>query len=328
MAKRVLAITNNLQQASYRLRLAALVEPLSRRGIEILVQVRPREWFPRRHLLQSAGDFDAVLLQRKMLDPWDMRTLRRRAKRIVYDVDDAVMYQGGQAGWFNRRLNWRRFISTARRVDLVVAGNEYLADLFRAQGASAVVLPTCVDPNHYQVKASESANGATLVWIGSASTIPYLRQSLPALAKAALAAPGLRLLTIADQSLPHSPIPLEHVTWSVETESAALARGDIGVAPTPTDRWTLGKCGFKIVQYMAAGLPVIASPVGANRELVVDGKTGLLPSDEAAWVAAVAKLSGDAALRKSMGRAGRQRVEEMFTLEKAADSWAKWLSGD
>jgi glycosyltransferase involved in cell wall biosynthesis len=326
--KQVLAITNNLQQASFRLRLAALIEPLARRGVQLHVQVRPRGFFRRRALLRSAGDFDAVLLQRKMLDPSDMRLLRRRARRIVYDVDDAVMYHARPVGWFNERLTWRRFVATARNADLVVAGNEYLAGIFKEQGAQVVVLPTCVDPAHYKPKSAGSSDGITLVWIGSASTLPYLRQSLPALAKAGESVAGLRLLVIADQTLAHSPIPLEHVTWSVGTESAALARGDIGIAPTPTDRWTLGKCGFKIVQYMATGLPVIASPVGANRELVVDGQTGLLAEDENQWTAAIAKLARDSALRQSMGYAGRKRVEEFFTLERAADLWAKWLIGN
>jgi hypothetical protein len=131
--KQVLVITNNLQQASYRLRLAAFIEPLSRRGVQLHAQVRPRGFFPRRALLRSAEDFDAVLLQRKMLDPWDMRLLRDHAKRIVFDVDDAVMYHARPVGWFNERLTWRRFTATARNVNLVFAVNEYLATMFRAK---------------------------------------------------------------------------------------------------------------------------------------------------------------------------------------------------
>jgi glycosyltransferase involved in cell wall biosynthesis len=118
---------------------------------------------------------------------------------------------------------------------------------------------------------------------------------------------------------------IEHDTWSADSEAASLCQGDIGIAPTPTDRWTLGKCGFKIVQYMAAGLPVIASPVGANAELVRAGETGLIPSTIDDWPRAVAALATDPALRARMGAAGRELVEKEYNLERVADQWAELL---
>ena len=127
----------------------------------------------------------------------------------------------------------------------------------------------------------------------------------------------------------HCPIrrvPTEHIAWSESTESAALIRGDIGIAPTPEDRWTLGKCGFKIVQYMAAGLPVIASPVGANREIVLPGETGYLPENPTEWSDAIAALAENSAKRQSQGAAGRSRVEEHFSIDRAADVWAELLA--
>ena len=323
---RVLAITNNLQQASFRLRVQALIAPLSRRGVELTVAVRPRRFFPRRALLKSAASFDAVLLQRKMLDPIDIRLLRRTARRVVFDVDDAVMYHSRPVGPFSNWLTHRRFAATAKNVDLVVAGNEYLAELFRAQGAQAVVLPTGVNPADYGLKSHAATDSPALVWIGSGSTLRYLEASLPALAEAARRVAGLRLIVIADRSLAQSPIPTQHIPWSVEAESAALCRGDIGIAPTPSDPWTLGKCGFKIVQYMAAGLPVIASPVGANSEIVSADQTGLLPTDFSQWPDAIARLAADSELRKRMGMAGRKRVEEHFSNELAADQWTRWLA--
>ena len=163
------------------------------------------------------------------------------------------------------------------------------------------------------------------MWIGSKSTLPYLREIVPLLDRAAKDVPGLRLVTIADATVETSAIPVEHVPWSAETEASALARGDIGIAPTPCDRWTLGKCGFKIVQYMAAGLPVIASPIGANAEIVREGETGFLPQSPEAWPALIAKLAGDASLRARMGEAGRRRVESDYSIESAADAWAKLL---
>lgn len=326
IVSRVLVITNNLQQASFRLRIQALSEGLRRRGVCFDIHLRPREVLARRRLLKSAADYDAVLLQRKMLDPLDTRLLRKKARKLFFDVDDAVMYHSRPIGPLKRWQTWRRFLATARYADLVVAGNEYLADLFRRHGARAIVLPTIVDPAHYQVKSHTACDAPALVWIGSKSTLPYLRQFAPALADAKKRVPSLRLITIADQPLTDAPIPVEHVPWSEQTESAALCRGDIGIAPTPRDRWTLGKCGFKIVQYMAAGLPVIGSPVGANSEIVAPGETGFLPEDPAEWADAVAVLAGDPAKRQAMGTAARKRVEEHFSITRAIDVWAEMLA--
>jgi glycosyltransferase involved in cell wall biosynthesis len=119
---------------------------------------------------------------------------------------------------------------------------------------------------------------------------------------------------------------VEHFPWSEATEAEALCRGDIGIAPTPRDRWTMGKCGFKILQYMAAGLPVIASPVGANAEIVLPGQTGLLPETPDDWPAAIATLARDPDLRSRWGRAGRERVEHHYSLTQAAAQWAKLLA--
>jgi glycosyltransferase involved in cell wall biosynthesis len=337
---RVLVIANNLKQASFRLRIDALRDALARRNIFLDVQLRSRRMLARRRLLRSASNYDAVILQRKLLDPMDARILRRHAKKIFYDVDDAVMFHNRSVSALARWRTTRRFVAIARRIDLAVTGNEYLAALFRRQGAEAIVLPTVVDPSHYQLKSHVKLAPAVapptgtvrLVWIGSRSTLPYLARSIPIIKQAAARVPGLRLLIIADATLKDpaqsGPIlPIDHVLWSESTEAAALIQGDIGIAPTPEDRWTLGKCGFKIIQYMAAGLPVIASPVGANAQIVVPGETGFLPEEAADWLEAIVKLAGDVELRAKMGAAGRARVEKYYSVDHAAEMWAGLLAG-
>jgi glycosyltransferase involved in cell wall biosynthesis len=266
-----------------------------------------------------------VILQRKLLDPWEAAMLRRHARRIFYDVDDAVMYHNRPVRLISRWRTDRRFRATAGVLDHVIAGNEYLADVFRKQGRPATVIPTMVDCARYMAKVHQPTDSPRLVWIGSNSTLNYLEKFMPMIEQAAGIVPGLRLLTIGDKTVTSSIIPVEHEPWSEETEAAALSRGDIGIAPTPSDQWTLGKCGFKILQYMAAGLPVIASPVGANAQIVQDGVTGLLPTDPAQWPAAIAKLAGDVELRARMGQAGRELAALRYSLEVAADAWVKLL---
>ena len=324
---RVLVLANNLAQASYRVRVAALLPLLAARGVDATVALRTGNPLADARLYRSARHFDAVLLQRKFLETWEAWLLRRHARRLVYDVDDALMYHNRPVGLVSRWRTARRFRATARAVDRVVAGNQYLADLFRNAGAAATtVLPTVVDPARYVVKGHADTATPRLVWIGSRSTLGYLRGAIPALARSAARVPGLSLLTVADETLADAPLPVEHAAWSADTEAASLARGDVGIAPTPTDPWTLGKCGFKIVQYMAAGLPVVASPVGANAELVVEGETGFLPRTDEAWAGAIARLASDVGLRRRMGAAGRRRAEAELSVTRAADVWRAVLT--
>jgi glycosyltransferase involved in cell wall biosynthesis len=322
---RVLAITNNLKQASYRLRIAALVAPLAARGVDLAIQVRPRSFFARRRLLRSAADYDAVILQRKLLDPGDAELLKSSGKSIFFDVDDAVMHHNRNVGFIERWRTNRRFEATTAMADHVVAGNKYLAEIFRRRGAVASIIPTTVDPAEYVVKTHAPTSAPRLVWVGSRSTIGYLEEALPAIAEAATRVPGLSLTIIADVTLQHPTLPIEFVPWSAATQSEALLHGDIGIAPTPIDPWTLGKCGFKIVQYMAAGLPTIASPVGANAEIVVDGQTGVLPATWSDWPGAIERLANEVEMRKRFGVAARRRVEELYSVESAADAWATLL---
>jgi glycosyltransferase involved in cell wall biosynthesis len=326
--KRVLVLANNPAQASFRLRVAALAPLLAERGFELEICIRPKGWMagPKlRRALRAAGAYHAVLLQRRFLDPLDAGALRRHARKIFYDIDDALMFHNREVGRISRWRTQRRFRATVPILDHVVAGNEYLAQIFREQGRQVTIIPTVVDAGHYHVKQHAPTPAPRLVWIGSHSTIQYMRQFLPALEEAARMVPGLRLLTVADATVQSAGLPVEHEPWSEPTEAASLCRGDIGIAPMPIDEWTLGKCGFKILQYMAAGLPVIASPVGANAEIVRDGITGLLPRESADWPDAIARLARNAELRAQMGCAARTLVQASYSLARAADDWARVL---
>jgi glycosyltransferase involved in cell wall biosynthesis len=326
--KRVLVLATNLAQASYRLRIAALAPLLAQRGFELDVRLHPRrlselpKWL---RLLRSAGDWHAVVLQRKLLGWTAAKLLRRRARKILYDVDDAVMYHNRPVGLVSRWRTTARFHATARILDHVVAGNEYLAEIFRARGCRATVVPTVLDASRYIAKSHQATDTPRLVWIGSKSTLGYVEEFLPAIEEAARQMPGLRLLIIADKAPASEVVQIEHEIWSEQTEAASLCRGDIGIAPMPADRWTLGKCGFKILQYMAAGLPVIASPVGANGQIVQEGVSGLLPKEAGAWPGAILQLARDVELRSRMGATAREIVMSKYSLERAGDAWALML---
>jgi glycosyltransferase involved in cell wall biosynthesis len=329
--RRILVITTNLNQASFRLRVDALRPLLARRGFDLDVHVRPGNLLARLKLLRSARDYHAVLLQRKLIDPIEARILRRAARRILYDLDDAVMFHNREVGAFSRWRTDRRMTATADVVDHVVAGNDYLAGLFLQRGKAVSIVPTVLDPARYKPKDHFDVFPVSLVWIGSSSTLPYLAGRLDALAEANRRI-RLKLIVVADRMLRADDadvaegMPMHFIPWSADAEADALVRGDIGIAPTPDDEWTRGKCGFKILQYMAAGLPAIASPVGANADIVKHEETGLLAAKHDEWVEAVFRLANEVALRKRMGGAGRERVEKDYSLDRAADAWAELLS--
>ena len=323
--KKVLVITIDMKEAAFRLRLKILRDLLAD-GYEFDFEVRPGDFSARGKLIATAGDYDAVIVQRKLLDPSHARLLRRRAKKVFFDLDDAVMVQRRKISRWSQWLKNRRYRATARAVDHVVAGNEYLAEKFRGLGCAVTVLPTVVDPSHYRVKEHRGTDSPALVWIGSKSTLPYLQQWLPALEEAAKQVPGLRLITIANDTVKSDIIRIEHRPWAEETEAESLQMGDIGIAPTPVDQWSVGKSGFKIVQYMATGLPTIASPVGANAAILEEGITGFLPENHQQWVQSIVKLANDAGLRSAMGDAARHVVIEQYSLARAREVWLKLLA--
>ncbi len=320
------------EMASYRLRVGALIEPMRERGYEWVVRVRPKGIRRRWAFARSVREFDAVILHRTLVSWYEALAMRwslKRPKPIFVDVDDAIMVGRRERG---RASQWRlnmEFRSTARIADQVCAGNDSLLERFAPFGCAGVRVATVVDPAKYVVKRHRAASPLGLVWIGSGATLGYLEQIMPMLGEAHRKI-GLKLIVIANRPPKDPPLPIEFIRWSESSEAEALALGDIGIAPTPLDKWTPGKSGFKIVQYMAAGLPVIASPVGVNVELVNGGAeqecVGLLADSAGQWMEAIEKLAGDVETRRRYGAAARQRVERDLCIERAVEQWARVLS--
>jgi glycosyltransferase involved in cell wall biosynthesis len=310
--KQLAVLTRGRSGAPFRQRIAPYLAGLEARGIGTEVLELPRSPWERRRRLRSARGADGVLLHRKTLTAWDSAALGHRGP-LIYDFDDAVMIQARRPDRLHA-ARLRRFARTMRRATLVVAGNPTLADAARSAGARRVeVVPTGLDTGRYEPKR-EYATGEPLrlVWIGSRSTLKQLATFRAALEAIGRAMPEALLRVIADAPLEVSGLTVENVAWASQTEAHLLAESDIGIAPLPDTLYARGKCGFKVLQYMAAGLPVVASPVGVNADYVEDGRTGFRAERVEEWVEAVRRLGADAALRERMGRAGRERVRREF----------------
>lgn len=248
------------------------------------------------------------------------RWLTWRGCRLVVDYDDALFHQYDQhTNRWVRRLLGSKIANVIRLSDMVVAGNVYLASYARCAGARRVeLIPTVIDLMRYPaMPAKEDSALITIGWIGSPSTARYLRDIALALAEVFKGGSArVRLIGSGPVDLPG--VPVEVMPWREEAEVVEIRRFDVGIMPLPDEPWARGKCGFKLIQYMACGLPVVASPVGVNSEIVENGVNGFLASSTNEWVSVLHKLAVDRDLRIKMGIAGRKKVEEQYCLQVTA----------
>ncbi len=261
--------------------------------------------------LRAAGQADIVVVLRRTLPPLLLHLLRRRARRLVFDFDDAIFCNSDGSPSPTRE---RRFRAIVRAADHVLAGNRFLADAACTTNPATTVVPTSLDVSRYRSDLPKPADRLDLVWIGSSSTRKYLQGALPALRLAARHVTGLRLRIVADFDLPDAGIDVDAVRWSADIEAAALGSAHIGIAPMLDNDWTRGKCALKVLQYMAAGLPVVSSRAGMNTELVHDGETGFLADSPEQWAEAIARLAGAPELRVRMGALAREQVTAGYSI--------------
>lgn len=244
----------------------------------------------------------------------------------VYDLDDALFL--GFPAEVNRRFQWvkqeaRRCIACLRRARLVLAGNSFLAARSREYAERVEVVPSCVDPQRQPLRAHAAAEVVTVGWIGSHTTAAYLRSLLPVLGAINSGGIRARLLVVGGDTGVRQPW-IEHLPWSLESQAELLASFDIGVMPLTDTDWARGKCGYKILQYFAAGVPAIASPVGVTPELIGQER-GLLASTGDEWRSALEQLISDVEERRQRGAAARAFAERDYSYQRWAPEVAALL---
>jgi glycosyltransferase involved in cell wall biosynthesis len=241
----------------------------------------------------------------------------------VYDFDDALTV--GSAADTNRRFQWtkqegRRALACMSRARLVIAANSNLAAQARSHAKRVEVVPSCVDPGSQPVSAQAEREFLHIGWIGSHTTVAYLQPLLPVIQRLIDHGTRAKLIVVGgDTGLRADWI--EHRPWSLETAPGDLADFDVGVMPLPDTEWTRGKSGYKLLQYFAAGVPGIASPVGVNAELVAEGR-GLTATTDDQWESALRELR-DASARRDRGALARRFVEENYSYQRWAPELAR-----
>lgn len=325
----VLALVESEAHVCCRYRVAAFRPALEAAGHSLTIRPLPRDVIARLRLYAAARRFDAVVLQRKPLSLAELVVLRRFARRLLFDFDDAVWLRDSYSEkGFHSGKRRRRFQATVRRCDAVIAGNRFLADEVRPLNPNVFVIPTCVEPTAYPLAEHARPPGeARLVWVGSSSTLQGLERNRQMLDTVGRAVPGVRLTVVCDRFPAFDTLPVHGVRWDADTEATEIAASDVGIGWVPDDPWSRGKCGLKLLQYLAAGLAVVANPVGVQADIITHGETGLLATTTDEWVNAVRTLASDLHLRRRLGRAGRERVEREYSVSVGGARWVRVLSG-
>jgi glycosyltransferase involved in cell wall biosynthesis len=272
--------------------------------------------------LLTARRYDLLWIEKELfpsLPAFFERFIGLSGIRYVVDYDDAVYHNYDQhANKYIRLALSRKIDQVMKFSSLVVAGNQYLAKRAQTAGARQIeIMPTVVDLDRYPEVAGEKQGTFRIGWIGTPVTsryLSYVRGPLLALA-------GDKRTQIVVVGLDRNPIPEMEIDvrrWSEAGEVAELQRFDVGIMPLPDEPWERGKCGYKLIQYMACSKPVVASPVGVNVEIVQNGINGFLANSEVEWQKALTTLRDNPRLRYEMGRAGRRLVEQRYCLSVTA----------
>lgn len=336
---RVLALVKyGAQAASTRQRLLQYLPYMAERGIDF--EVRPLlsdsyvahlaqdrhtslfevgQSYARRLLdIRYARNFDLIWIYLELLPfmPAFMeRLIYHSGKPVILDYDDAIFHQyDGHRSRLVRSALGKKLVPLMQGACACFCGNGYIANYASRFTPHTVVVPTVVDTLTYAPAAIQRDGPLTLGWIGSPSTWRYVEPLLPIILTL-LARHGARFRVIGAGPRARGIDGIDAIDWAEQREIADIQAMDIGIMPLPDEPWARGKCGYKLIQYMACGLPTVASPVGVNADIVINGETGFLAASDVEWIGAIERLLLNAEMRRLMGIRGRQRIEEHYSLQ-------------
>lgn len=283
-------------------------------------------------ILPRIPSFDFIFIHREMtpLGPpffeWIISKLLR--KKIIYDFDDAIWLTDRRSeSWLLRSAKCRNKVKLICSWSYKIScGNEYLASFAKKYNDRVAYNPTTIDSKNWHNpdlhrSAYSSHDQIVIGWTGSHSTLKYLNELTSVLHQIEMEFPKVRIKIIADHKPNLELNSLQFVRWNEKTEIEDLLQLDIGIMPLPDDEWSKGKCGFKVLQYMALKIPAVASNVGVNSKIIENGSTGFLCNTPQEWKFALTRLLSDPVLRRQMGEHGRKKVVEHYSVAANSDNF-------
>ncbi len=284
-------------------------------------------------LLLKVKKFDYIFIYREaapvgppVLEWLFSKVLR---KKVIYDFDDAIWmpYMVTEGSFLTRFFkNKAKVKKICRWAATVSCGNKYLCDYAGKYNRNIVYNPTCVDTqNRYNILARHDVKRVTLGWTGSFSTLNYL-ESLEPVLKKLQEKYEFDIKVICNREPRFHLKNVNYIEWTHQNELTELASCQVGLMPLADEAWSEGKCGFKLIQYLALEIPAVSSPFGVNKKIIDHGENGFLCSTEEEWYAAIEKLILDAALRVKLGKAGRKKIQSQYSLESNKDNFLGMFS--
>lgn len=321
---KLLVLLTKRQPPSSRLRMSACFDGFREQGIDPTGMPIPSGFFGRLGILRAARRHDVVIIQKKTsFRLVELKLLRWINPRMIFDMDDAVMFHELEHHRPLTGKNMIKFLRTINHCATVVAGNQFLAGFARANCAKVEVLPTPVDVRKYRAKDYTVYSKVVVVgWLGVAGNLHYLKKLEPVFKKLAKEYPQFRLKIVSNDFIDMEGVPIIKERWSLEGELESLRSFDIGIMPLDDSLWARGKCGYKILQYFGVGIPVVASPVEINQEFISDRKLGRLATTNETWYAAVSELIADKKLRERVGEVAIRSLNESYSLEIYINKYA------
>ncbi|MBK9731369.1 MAG: glycosyltransferase family 4 protein [Chitinophagaceae bacterium] len=268
-----------------------------------------------------ANRYDIIFIQREALMTGSVffeRQFSRSGAKVIFDFDDAIWLEDTSEA--NKSMAWlKRPSKTAdiiKASNLVIAGNEFLADYARQFNSAVEIIPTVVDTSIYVPEKKPATERICIGWSGSKTTVKHFSLIVPVL-KTLKEKYGSQIFfrQIGDKNFTAAGLSIESSDWKLEGEVDELNSIDIGLMPLPDDEWSKGKCGFKAIQLMALEIPSVVSPAGVNKKIIQHGENGFLASDTEDWIKCISDLIESSLLRERIGASARKSVEEKYSVK-------------
>lgn len=273
--------------------------------------------------------YDAVLVQKKLFSTAQIRTLRAHAKKLLFDIDDATWHPHGRKhSWWTRWRTNRRLRSMVRAADVSLVANHYIAHHLSALGGNVQVLPMALRPEDWPVPHPHTADRIRIGWSGAPVNLGYLETLEPVLAQIMREHPTVELAVFCGKQPAFAPTtPYIHLPWRQGGEAAAVKTFHMGLLPLPVDAFSQGKSPIKALQYMAAGIPTVATPQAGSLELNRDSEAIVFAKTPDEWHACLTSLITDARRREAMGAHARAAFEAHYSTKSTYPLWKSYLMG-
>lgn len=287
-------------------------------------------YFSRFFVLFTVFKYDKVVIEKELFPyffSWFERLLKVLKVSYIVDYDDAIFHNYDLSKSKIISLLLKRKIDNVMRFsDCVIAGNSYLAErAISAKAKQVVIIPTVIDTEQYEVKSDYQSEPIIIGWIGSPTTFKYVENILPVLNEL-IEKYHCKVHIVGAKSSLALAKNIEFITWTAATEVSSIKKFDIGIMPLDNTPWELGKCSYKLIQYMGCGIPVVASPVGMNKDVVEEGINGFLANSNQEWLLCLEKLILNETMRKDFGQNGREKAEKNYSIKKKSEALLKILA--